>query len=118
MIVSRKCSFDAAHFLPRYKGKCKNVHGHRWTVELAVEGPVDPNTGFVVDFSHIKAWLQENVVDEFDHTLINDKIENPTAENIAEWIGKQFIIENSKVGLAYVRVWETPDSMVEWRPEK
>ena len=115
MICSKKCSFDAAHFLPNYEGKCRNMHGHHWKVEVAVEGEVDKETGIVVDFILLKRLLQEKVIDRFDHKLINDTIENPTAENIASYIKNEFefITWLDNIRLAYIRVWETENSMVE-----
>jgi len=117
MIVSKRISFDAAHFLPNYPGPCQNMHGHHWEVELAVEGRVMEEHGFVVDFSRLKAWLKERVVDSFDHTLLNDKIENPTAENIALYIKEEFKSSgwniSGDVKLAWIKVWETSDSYVQ-----
>ncbi len=119
MIVAKKVSFDAAHFLPDYDGKCKEVHGHHWEVELGVEGEVNPETGMVVDFNILNAFLREKVVNKFDHILINNLLENPTAENIAERIRLSWDLwaeENClAVKLAFIVVWETEDSYVEVR---
>ena len=120
MIVTKKISFDAAHFLPDYPGKCANTHGHRWTVELGVKGKVDPETGMVIDFTELGKFLKEKVKDRFDHTLINDLIENPTAENIAGRIKLSWDVWSEEnclpVSLSFIRVWETPDSYAEVRP--
>ena len=117
MIISKKVSFDAAHWLPNYLGKCSQLHGHRWTVELGIEGRIMEEQGFVVDFSKIKDWLTNNVVEEFDHTCLNDRMDNPTAENLALDIKEKYketgFTISGDVNLAYIRVWETPDSMVE-----
>jgi len=117
MIVAKRCSFDAAHFLPDHPGKCKNMHGHHWVVELGVEGKVDSETGMVIDFSVLDAFLKEMVVKRFDHTLVNDLLENPTAENIAERIVLSWELWREEhclaVKLAFVRVWETEDSYAE-----
>ena len=117
MLVSKKMSFDAAHFLPNYPGKCANMHGHHWTVELGVSGEVDPNTGMVIDFGVLDAFLREKVEDRFDHKLVNDIIENPTAENIAARIKLSWDIWGKEnclaVELEFIRVWETPDSFAE-----
>ena len=115
MIVERQCTFDAAHHLPHYVGKCHQVHGHHFKVSLAVEGQIMEEHGFVVDFSRLKDWLKDHVVDQFDHTLLNDTIENPTAENILLYIKKEFDSTgwqvSSDITLAYIKVWETEDSM-------
>lgn len=116
MIVSKKVSFDAAHFLPNYVGKCNQMHGHHWVVELAVEGSVMEEHGFVVDFSRLKSWLEDYVVGEFDHTLLNDKISNPTAENLALYVKEKFNeigwSISGDIKLAWIKVWETEDSYV------
>jgi 6-pyruvoyltetrahydropterin/6-carboxytetrahydropterin synthase len=119
MLVSKKVSFDAAHYLPDYKGKCHNLHGHHWVVEVGLEGPVD-STGMVVDFTWIKKVLETQAVKKFDHKLVNDILPNPTAENIAVYLYDKIDQEwcqgpTGNARLAYVRVWETEDSMAEYR---
>jgi 6-pyruvoyltetrahydropterin/6-carboxytetrahydropterin synthase len=119
MIVSKKVSMEVAHFLPQYDGPCRNLHGHRLVVELGVDGPVKED-GMVIDFKLLKCWLNDFVVEVFDHHLINDIIPNPTAENIASWIAEEFNTICQRefgVDLAFVRVWETENSCVEWRPK-
>lgn len=110
--VSKKFSFAAAHFLPGYKGKCANMHGHTWEVEVTVEGPVDPETGMVIDFVALKE-LVEPLIERLDHKLLNDiaGLEMPTAENIALWFRNQWYFEPS--GLKSIKVWESPTSCAE-----
>jgi len=116
--VVRRVEFDAAHFLPNYEGKCKNLHGHHWVVELGVEGEIDPKTGMVVDFSELKAFWEDNLEGKFDHRLLNDTLVNPTAENLAYYI-LSFCLCNItstySFTLAFVRVWETTNSYCEVR---
>ena len=119
--VVKRVSFDAAHFLPGYIGKCAKMHGHHWVVELGVSGEIDLDTGMVIDFGELSAFLEEKVVERFDHRLVNDIIENPTAENIAVrvlmsfklWREEQQLDVNYGIQGEFVRVWETPDSFVE-----
>jgi len=114
--VAKKVSFDAAHYLPGYEGKCKRMHGHHWVVELAVEGPVNNKTGMVMDFSRLSSFLEDNVVKVFDHQCINDIVGNPTAEIIAEYISESCgWLRVAGLELAWIRVWETENSMVELR---
>ena len=119
MSVCKRVSFDATHFLPGYPGKCANVHGHHWVVELNVVGEVFSETGMVIDFTGLSNFLNEKVVDRFDHTLINDVIENPTAENIAGRVKLSWDLWRDEnclvVELGFIRVWETPDSYAELR---
>lgn len=121
MIVAKRVNFEAAHYLPNYEGKCKNLHGHHWVVEIAVSGQVMQEHGFVVDFSKLKTWMEENIVSEFDHTLLNDSIPNPTAENIALVIKMRFDATgwniSGDIRLAWVKVWETEDSYVQYEGE-
>ena len=71
--LKTKASFDSAHFLKDYEGKCSNIHGHRWTVEIEVGAETlesdTQNRGMVVDFSNLKKDLRE-IADHFDHSLI------------------------------------------------
>ncbi len=121
MQISKEVTFDAAHFLPDHPGKCKYIHGHTYRVRVTVEGPVDPKTGMVVDFSVLEESLRA-VVDLLDHRLINEvrigalREGPPTAENIARVIWG--IVEEGlspKVSLVEVRVWETPGSFVSFQ---
>ena len=112
--VTRSFTFEAAHFLPWHPGQCRNLHGHSYRLEVAVEGPVDEN-GVVADFADVKAVVQREVIAHYDHTLLNDLLDNPTAEVIAEDAWKR--MEAAGLTLAWVRLWETPTSSVEILPE-
>ena len=114
MLVSKKMSFDAAHFLPNYPGKCANMHGHHWTVELGVSGEVDPNTGMVIDFA-ILGGLLGTLKNKLDHTLLNDTVPNPTAENICLYVKawEADTLADEGLEVEFIRVWETPDSLAE-----
>jgi len=116
VIVSKKFSFDAAHFLPGYKGKCSKLHGHRWICELACRGYVAEDTGMVIDFAELKKFC-DIFEDRFDHTCLNDLpgLSNPTAENICQYIYDEFNMWCVAHGVRceYIRIWETPNSMCE-----
>ena len=64
-VIYKEVFFDASHRLLHYEGKCKNLHGHRWRVEVWLAGPVDPRTGILVDFNIIR-----EAVERFDHQVI------------------------------------------------
>ena len=104
-------SFEAAHHLPRVPAghKCSRMHGHSYRVEIALYGPVDPDTGWVVDFAVIDdAWSP--LFARFDHHTLNGiaGLENPTCENLCAYIWHAM---TGKVPhLAAVTVWETSDS--------
>lgn len=118
--VARKFSFEAAHFLPRYEGKCKHMHGHRWEVEVKLEGQIDPSSGMILDFSLLKKDMTEEFLELYDHKVLNDFFENPTAENIASRIFNRLRARAGtgegvlgRVNLTSVKVWESPDSYAE-----
>ncbi len=83
--ISKDYKFEAAHKLPGIE-KCKNLHGHSYIFTVTLQG--DKTNGMVMDYNILKPIVKEAVVDKLDHTYLNDIIEFPTAENIAEWIGK------------------------------
>lgn len=104
LYVRRKIA--AAHFLPGYPGKCKNMHGHTWLIEVWLEGEVDPETGMVVDFKKVKG-----IIDYHDHRVLNETLlsvyQPPTAENLA-----QSLLYD--IPFCYrVRVWESEDAYAE-----
>src|ERR1043165_1400923 len=81
--------FEAAHRLPKVpKGhKCERLHGHSFKIELTVEGPVNPETGWFIDYNELwKAW--QPLFDRLDHNYLNEieGLENPTSEVLAGWI--------------------------------
>lgn len=111
--VTRSFTFDAAHVLPWHPGKCSRLHGHTYRLEVSVTGPLDCN-GVVVDFGDIKKIVASAVLEPLDHTLLNDTIDNPTAERLAVHI----LDELQRAGLSpsAVRLWETADCSAEVRP--
>jgi len=94
MRVGINAKFDAAHYLPGYEGKCVNMHGHTWHVEVEIAGPVDHSTGMVIDFVKLKEAVNETI-ERLDHKLLNDIIINPTCENVAAWIWDRLTTEYS-----------------------
>jgi 6-pyruvoyltetrahydropterin/6-carboxytetrahydropterin synthase len=108
--------FEAAHSLPRVPEghKCRRVHGHSYKVELAVEGPVEEKTGWLIDFGIIdEAWSELHA--RFDHRNLNDVpgLENSTCENIAVYVWG--VIKKSIPHLSAVTIWETADSRCTFR---
>jgi 6-pyruvoyltetrahydropterin/6-carboxytetrahydropterin synthase len=105
--------FAAAHRLPRYQGPCFRMHGHNYRFAVAVEGEVDPHSGMIADFGDIKRVVGERVLAVVDHQVLNDTLENPTAENIARWIWEA--LQPSLPGLAEVQLFEIPGCRVTYR---
>lgn len=85
MFVSKEFSFDSAHFLTKYHGKCEYLHGHTYKLRVTVEGDVADN-GLVIDFLILKKIVKDRIIDKFDHRSLNDFFENPTAEIVAQFI--------------------------------
>ena len=108
--VTRSFRFEAAHKLPWHPGRCRDLHGHGYRLEVTVGGP-DGDDGMVVDFDDLGARVHAEVVDRYDHKYLNDFLENPTAELIAADIWKT--LEASGVGVVRIRLWETEDCVVE-----
>ena len=125
-------SFDAAHFLADYEGKCRNIHGHRWKVVAVIKADSlkeDPQQrGMIVDFGELKKDLKR-IVNELDHALIIEKGSlrsktldalaeeklklitldfRPTAENFSKYFYEQ--IKACGYQVSSVSVYETPNN--------
>ena len=89
MQLFKEFHIEAAHRLPHVPEghKCARLHGHSFHVTLHVEGEVDEKSGWIMDFSDIKAAFQP-LYDQLDHHYLNDieGLENPTSENLSRWI--------------------------------
>ena len=124
-------SFDAAHFLSNYEGKCHNTHGHRWKIIVSVKGKL--HNGMVVDFGVLKASVA-NLCDYFDHTFIVEK--DSLKGEIMEMLKEDFILRevnfrttaenfskyffdklNTEYDCLYVEVYETPNNCARYTCE-
>lgn len=142
MQITTRLEFDAGHRIPHHKSQCRNLHGHRYALEITLSGDIitqeTSENGMVMDFSDVKRIARESVVDMWDHaflvyakdvevlnflnTLPNHKTVVfpcvPTAENMAAEAFK--ILKNqyqdtygNHLKLARVRLYETPNSWVD-----
>lgn len=130
--LKTRASFDSAHFLAGYEGKCANIHGHRWVIEAAFNGETLSDAGtkrsMLIDFGDIKHEVRE-LARRFDHALIYEKnslkavtltalkdegfllIEmpfRPTAENFAEHFYN--LLRDKGLPVKSVAVYETPEN--------
>ena len=123
-LITSESSFDAAHFLTNYEGKCKNIHGHRWRVVVTIKGEL--TNGMLVDFGDFKKEIKD-LCDYFDHSFIVEKgsldkklfdllneqfvlrvVEfRTTAENFSKYIFEEM---SKKYSVKEVCVYETPNN--------
>jgi 6-pyruvoyltetrahydropterin/6-carboxytetrahydropterin synthase len=108
--------FEAAHRLPRVPAghKCARLHGHSFKVELTVEGAVNPETGWLIDFGTLFD-LWQPLHDQLDHHYLNEigGLENPTSEVLAVWIWEK--MKPRLPELSQVTLFETCDARCEYR---
>ena len=104
--IGKQYSFSASHQLLNTgieNHQCSRMHGHNYIVEIEVRGEVSPKHGWIVDFSMIDRTMKP-LIDKLDHYHLNDIINVPTAENVAQWI-----MDNHTPHFFFsVKVWETP----------
>ncbi len=128
--VTKTFTFDAAHKLERYEGKCKNLHGHTYQLHITISGFLN-DIGMAVDFGEIKDIFQSVIKSRLDHQYLNDVLPsmNTTAENMIVWIWKQIEEEMIKRDLTEeghrletLTLYETPTSSAtlhrEWMIEE
>jgi 6-pyruvoyltetrahydropterin/6-carboxytetrahydropterin synthase len=115
-------SFAAAHQLKGYGGKCEDLHGHNWRVQLYVTADELNETGLAVDFKEMKGYLH-TILQSLDHRYLNDlspfQTCNPSSENIARYIYGQASgkLKGSKARVVSVRVWESENAYAEFSEE-
>ena len=111
--VKVQSHFSSAHNLRGYKGRCEELHGHNWDVEVVVSSESVNEIGMVVDFKDLKSALDE-CINELDHRHLNEveyfKKANPTSENIARYIFDTLVENNPALAIKEVSVWETDSS--------
>ncbi len=105
-------TFAAAHQLRGYKGKCEQVHGHNWKVQVHVIAERLNDIDIAMDFHNLKNILNE-VIEPLDHSFLNDIFpfteKNPSSENMAKWI-YDFLnkkLSDEQVQVSAVTVWES-----------
>ena len=128
VLVSRREAFNAAHVLRNPKlsdaenrrlyGKCANLHGHNYVVEVVVAGAIDPATGYVLDLKRLSDVICRRIIDDVDHRNLNTDVPwleglIPTAENLAQAFWERIAPELPQRSLRAVRVWETEKNWAE-----
>lgn len=139
--ITKEFSFEMAHALKHYSGKCENIHGHTYHLSVTIKGPVvavadAPKDGMVMDFGDLKKIIHERILDVYDHALVlneNDqRMENlrqlstkmiltpfqPTSENlILDFVTRIRESLHDDVHLVKVKLRETSTSFAEWLAE-
>ncbi|WP_342442088.1 6-carboxytetrahydropterin synthase QueD [Lysinibacillus sp. FSL K6-0075] len=123
VLVSKEFTFDAAHHLHNYEGKCKNLHGHTYRVVLGLSGYTDER-GLLIDFGDIKKIWKQKIEIHLDHRYLNETLPpmNTTAENIVVWIYEKLTVALLDEGyngarVEFIKLYETPTSYAEARRE-
>lgn len=124
VLVSKEFTFDSAHHLHDYEGKCKNLHGHTYRVIFGISGFVD-HRGLLIDFGDIKEIWKNDIEVFLDHRYLNETLPpmNTTAENMVVWIYEKMVgsLEEREYSgeprVEFVRLYETPSSYAEARRE-
>jgi 6-pyruvoyltetrahydropterin/6-carboxytetrahydropterin synthase len=128
VLVSRRDTFNAAHELrdpglsdeenQRVFGKCANLHGHNYVLEVVVAGEIDAATGYVLDLKYLAEVMSRRVIADVDHRNLNSDVPwlegiIPTAENLAVAFWERMRSELPAGSLRTVRVWETDKNWAE-----
>ena len=97
LTITRKLEFDAGHRIPDHKSQCRNLHGHRYTLEITLTGAVidvegSSDNGMIMDFSDIKSLAKEHLVDVWDHAFIVYERDDAVREFLATLPGHKTVV--------------------------
>jgi 6-pyruvoyltetrahydropterin/6-carboxytetrahydropterin synthase len=113
--ITKRFTFEAAHSIPHHTGKCRNLHGHSYVLEVTVSGAVQSSggeEGMVMDFAHISSIVNAEIIDQWDHQYLNDILPfSTTAEHLAEEVYNRLITAGLPV--SRVRLYETAKCWVD-----
>jgi 6-pyruvoyltetrahydropterin/6-carboxytetrahydropterin synthase len=120
--VSAQAHYDAAHYLRFHEGKCRQLHGHRYVIEAAVQSETLNEAGLAFDFGDLKGILRA-LAEDLDHQNLNDLPQfqgiETSAENQARYFYdalKERLPPELAQGLLYTRVWESPNQWAQYGP--
>lgn len=126
--LTKKFSFCAAHRMyndgfsveenNNNFGKCQNIHGHNYLIEITISGEIDKQKGYFVNLNEFSEKIQINLIQKLDHTYINEIIPNSlskpiTTEIISIWIWKILNENLTEYNFTKIRLWETENNSVE-----
>lgn len=114
-VIVKRFTFEAAHKIPHHTGKCKNIHGHSYVLEVSVSGEVQTSgneEGMVMDFKTLSEVVDREIINQWDHHYLNDIVSfTPTAELLAQECFRR--IKNAGISVCKVKLWETAKCFVE-----
>jgi 6-pyruvoyltetrahydropterin/6-carboxytetrahydropterin synthase len=113
--LAKSFYFEAAHWLPTFPDghKCRRLHGHSFRFDVVVEGEVDPQRGYLIDYGDIKR-VTDPLVKQLDHYCLNEieGLANPTSEMLAQWLWHR--LKPALPLLRSIIVYETCTSQCEY----
>ncbi len=97
LTITRKLEFDAGHRIPDHKSQCRNLHGHRYTLELTLTGEVidvegNSDNGMIMDFSDVKTLAKEHLIDVWDHAFLVYEKDDKVREFLASLPGHKTVV--------------------------
>ena len=115
MRLRREFTFDSAHSI-KDMGACERLHGHTYRLVVTLEGTPNEN-GIILDFRTLNELVSSHVLSLIDHRHLNCVIENPTAENVAQWIARRLtpVLKGENYRLFEVELFESPHTSVTYR---
>ena len=112
--ISRNYGFEAAHYIPNHKGLCKQLHGHSYTGKVTIAGGQLDDMGMIMDYGDLKVIIQDAIEKKFDHAMLNDTFQTPTAEvmvlDFFTALKNKLSADHPGVRLVEVTLKETADS--------
>ena len=115
--ITKKLVFDSAHYITDHEGKCKNLHGGRYDIEISIKDRIDPMTGFVIDYSLIKNITKNLVINKFDHKTLNLTCPELSWRSSTEFLAIviwEILIEYLP-NLKKIKIYETETSYCEFK---
>lgn len=140
MKISKIFTFDASHMLDGHDGKCQNLHGHTYQLEVTVASILiseGAKAGMVMDFADLKTWVKQTILEPFDHAFLyhgNNERESQIAALLEGWqmktlrLNQRTTAENLAIEMYHrlqavgvpvcrIKLWETPTSYAEYEGE-
>lgn len=112
--IGKRFRFESAHHLLNYVGPCERSHGHSYTLIVYITGPVNRDTGMVIDYKNLSDVVKKYVINKIDHQDLTEILDcNTTAENIIQYIWEKLEKEGHVKGLSKIVLKETEDSFCE-----